>query len=362
MNISFFIDESGHSGDAVNSGAAYNFVDQPYFVLASVGIEDEAMLVQQIDTLRTTHRMPVGELRSKSLQSRPAFVSDLLNFVCDKKLPFFIEVVDKRFFVCTHIVNSQLLPAVLGFRDSPEMHFLKNHLVDFLYNEITDHVLDKFVAACMEPSDHSLMSAFESQLLFSAGISVASDAQDIRYCMHYMVNDAMEAFGKMRKKDPKAHLKFLPSPDLNKRGKQVWMLPNLSSFTNIYARINLFRKGRLTGVRLVHDEQFELENIILDSKRTAESIKDAKIKPFTPHSDYLFSESASLEFVQSHESVGIQLADVVAGAVMRFYRDRLRGSVAYPPETAAVIRKLLQRSDESTGIGVNQVVPQRFVL
>jgi hypothetical protein len=362
MSISFFIDESGHSGDAVNSGAAYDFVDQPYFVLAALGIEDEATLVQQIGVLRDVHRMPAGELKSKSLQSRPAFVSDLLSFVCDQKLPFFVEVIDKRYFVCIHLVNSQLLPAVMGFKDGPEMHFIRNNLVDFLYDEISDHVLDQFVAACMEPSDHSLMSAFGSQLLFSAGKSMTSGAQDIRAGMHHMVIEAMKEYAEMRKDDPDAYLRFLPSPDLNKRGKQVWMLPNLSSFTNIYARVNLFRQGKLADVRLVHDQQLELENILLDAKRKVESIKDAKIKPFTPQSDYLLNESARLEFVSSHESVGIQVADVIAGAVMRFYRDRLRGNAANPPETVGAVRNLLRSSDAITGIGVNQVMPLRFAL
>ena len=81
MSISFYIDESGHSGDVVNSGATYDFLDQPYFVLAALGIEDEEFLAQQIDALRVAHRVPAGELKSKSLQSRPAFVSDLLSLV-----------------------------------------------------------------------------------------------------------------------------------------------------------------------------------------------------------------------------------------------------------------------------------------
>lgn len=363
MSISFYIDESGHSGDVVNSGAAYDFLDQPYFVLAALGIENEAFLAQQIDALRVAHRVPAGELKSKSLQSRPAFVSDLLSLVCNQKLPFFVEVVDKRFFVCIQLVNSQLLPSVMGFNDGPEMHFIKNTLVDFLYDEVPDHVLDQFVAACMKPSDQSLMSAFGSQLLFSFGKSATSVAQDIRDGMHHMIIEAMKEYVEMRKKDSDAYLRFLPSPDLNKRGKVVWMLPNLSSLTNIYARINLFRQRKLEDVRLVHDQQPELDDILRNAKQAAESIlKDTKIKPFTPHSDYLFIESAPLEFVRSHESLGIQVTDVIAGTVMRFYRDRLRGNAASPLETTEAVMKLLRRSDASTGIGVNQVVPQRFVL
>lgn len=41
MTLSFFFDESGHSGDLIKSGVAYDFLDQPFFVLAALGIEDE---------------------------------------------------------------------------------------------------------------------------------------------------------------------------------------------------------------------------------------------------------------------------------------------------------------------------------
>lgn len=362
MSISFFIDESGHSGDAVNSGIAYDFVDQPYFVLAALGIEDETKFVQHIEDMRVTHRIPGGELKAKSLQGRPAFIADLLTYVSETKLPFFVEVVDKRYFVCCHLVNSQLLPAVMGYQDGPRLHFIKNHLVDYLYDEISDHVLDRFVAACMAPSDHSLMSAFGSQLLFSAGKSATPDYQDIRDSMHDMVIESIKEYGAMREGNPDAYLRFLPSPDLNKRNKQVWMLPNLSSFTNIYARINLFRGGRLEGVRLVHDQQLELEDILRNAKHAAESIKDYKIEPFTPQSNYLFYENASLNFVASHESIGIQVADVIAGTVMRFYRDRMRGTSATSSETGISVSTLLRKSNASTGIGVNQVVPRRFAL
>ncbi len=38
--ITFYLDESGHSGDVVNHGERYDFKGQPFFVLAAVGIEN----------------------------------------------------------------------------------------------------------------------------------------------------------------------------------------------------------------------------------------------------------------------------------------------------------------------------------
>ena len=117
--------------------------------------------------MRIRHRIPAGELKSKSLQNQPVFVAEVL----DARLPLFVEIVDKRFFICMNLVTHQLLPPVMGFPEGPQLHFLKNVAVDFLYDEVSEHVLNQYVRACVDPSDHSLMSAFGSQMLFSAGAS-----------------------------------------------------------------------------------------------------------------------------------------------------------------------------------------------
>jgi hypothetical protein len=362
MTLSFFFDESGHSGDLIKSGVAYDFLDQPFFVLAALGVEDEALLTRKIDAMRIRHRIPAGELKSKSLQSQAAFVAELLTRVLDAELPLFVEVVDKRYFICMNLVTHQLLSPVMGFGEGPNLNFLRNVAVDFLYDEVSEHVLNQFVRACVDPSDHSLMSAFGSQMLFSAGKSKVAHNQDILNGVHQMVVEAAKEYGKMRKTDPMAYLRFLPPPDRNKFSKQVWMLPNLSSFTNIYARINLFLGRRLKGVRLVHDQQLEVEGILRDAKLTAERVKDSGFEAFTPSADYIFHEQASLEFTTSHESIGIQISDVIAGTVMRFFRDQQRNPETIHPEVARVMQEMRRRSDTSTAFGLNQVVPPRFML
>ena len=360
MTFSFYIDESGHSGDAVRSGTAYDFIDQPIFALAAIGVENEPEFVRSIESLRTKHRVPAGELKSRTV--RADFTADLIDYICDRRIPLFVEVVDKRYFICIKLIDCQLLPSAIGYESGGELHFLKNHLADFLYKAVSDHVLDQFVAACLDPSDHTLMSAFGSQLLFTAGTSDNGDDRDFREAMRHMIVTTMSKYAEQRRSDASAHLHFLPVGDLNKRGKQVWMLPNLSSFTNVYARINLFRRKRLADVRLVHDEQLELEDILRESKRAAETIGQSGLNPFTPCADYQFNEAATLEFVKSHECTGIQAADVVAGALMRFYRDRLRGDISGSTKVDRAVRRLVFESDSYTGIGVNQVMTVGLAL
>jgi Protein of unknown function (DUF3800) len=294
--------------------------------------------------------------------SKPGFVAELIETVLDERLPIFVEVVDKRYFVCIQLVISQLLSPLLGYEHDPKSDFLRNTLVDFLYDCVSDHVLDRFVDSCIGPSDHSLMSAFGSQFRFAQALQLNIQTAEFGLAVEQMVRDAIVEYKDMRVEDSHAHFRFLPSPDLNKHGKNVWMLPNLTSFTNIYARINYFRKRHLDGVRIVHDQQPELDQILRDAKLSAEAMKDSGNVPHVPFADYHFDQCASLEFAQSNESLGIQIADVLAGATMRYYRSLHTEPTTNSPEIARAMKALRDSGDPHTGHGLNQVVPTRKAL
>lgn len=362
MTKSFFIDESGHSGDLVKTGKAYDFLDQPYFALACVGVKNEPRLIHLVSELKLRHRLPPGELKSKGLVSKPAFVAELIETVLNEGMPIFVEVVDKRYFVCIQLVISQLLSPSLGYGHDPKSDLLRNMLVDFLYDHVSDHVLDQFVGSCIGPSDYSLMSAFGSQFRFAQALQLNDQTAEFGLAVEQMVRDAIVKYKKMRVGDSRAHVRFLPSPDLNKHGKSVWMFPNLTSFTNIYARINYFCKRRLEGVRIVHDQQLELDQILRDAKLSAEVMKDSGNVPHVPFADYHFDEFASLEFAHSHDSVGIQIADVLAGATMRYYRSLHAEPTTNSPEIARAMKALRDSGNPRTGHGLNQVVPTRLAL
>ncbi|MEI7074666.1 DUF3800 domain-containing protein [Pectobacterium versatile] len=134
------------------------------------------------------------------------------------------------------------------------------------------------------------------------------------------------------------------------------MLPNLTSFTSIYARMNRYYGRRLSGIRLVHDQQLEVESILRQVKAAAENLSSLMVLPYTPQSDYRFEEVAGIDFVQSHEVIGVLLADLVAGATMRFFRDS-DASTPISSEMREAMMRLVSEGDERTGYGLNQVVP-----
>ncbi|MCC4610961.1 DUF3800 domain-containing protein [Xanthomonas campestris pv. esculenti] len=353
--ITIYIDESGHSGDMTNSGNAYDFKGQPYFALAGVGLKDGHDWADKINELRSRHRIPSGELKSKSLTAKPRFSAEVIHALLDQHTPLFVEIVDKRFFICTNITSFQLLPPCLGYPESVELHFLKNTVADFLYFRASEHVLNSFVTSCLAPSDATLRASFATvRDMATAPGHTGSDVQIAQGVAH-MVQVAEAEYDARRGKVAEAWSQFLPSPDLNKRAKQVWMLPNLTSFTNIYARINRYYGRRLAGIRLVHDQQLEVEDILRQGKAAAENLSHNGNLPYMPQSDYRFEEEASFSFAQSHEEIGVQLADIVAGTTMRFFRDSDAG-VPVSSELHDAMMRLIEQGNPQTGYGINQVV------
>ncbi|WP_367619656.1 DUF3800 domain-containing protein [Paraburkholderia sp. WS6] len=71
MTVSFYVDESGHSGDLVKTGNTYDFLDQPYFSLACVGVEDEERLALLVSELKVRHRFAHTQAYANAHQNAP---------------------------------------------------------------------------------------------------------------------------------------------------------------------------------------------------------------------------------------------------------------------------------------------------
>jgi hypothetical protein len=85
-------------------------------------------------------------------------------------------------------------------------------------------------------------------------------------------------------------------------------------------------------------------------------LQDSAAEVFTPHSDFRFRESASLEFSRSSVSLGLQVTDVLAGFCMRYAKDFF-GNRKHLSSTAHVTYDLLRRhTNRINGTGVNLVM------
>lgn len=357
----FYFDESGHSGDLTKTGVAFHFLDQPFFVLTAVGLDNATSIGAEVDAMRAAHRIQPGELKSKSLQGKPEFCAALFDLVLRHRLPLFVEVVDKKYFLCVNLIQWLLMPPVMGYPEGPQTHFIRNTFAQFLYEEVSDDVLEGFVQACLAPSLQSVSSALGNLKAFSKGEARHAHNADFILGLRDAVAQAEMELEELTEDDASAYEKFLPPPDLNPRGKKVWLLPNLSSFTNIYARINLFRRRDMSGVRFIHDQQLEVGQILELGMAAVEGLKDLGPMPFTPHADYVVERAATLSFSTSHGELGVQLADVLSGTVMRYYRDRLRAPAHLHPAVGRVVRTLQRQSDGASGWGLNLVGPDQLL-
>jgi hypothetical protein len=100
--ITYFIDESGNTGDLILGGETLSYGGQPYFGLGCLGIKDLTQFEADISALKLKHWIQSNDLKStKIYKSKPAFILDLVKLIANDKTPFFIERVEKKFFVAT---------------------------------------------------------------------------------------------------------------------------------------------------------------------------------------------------------------------------------------------------------------------
>lgn len=358
MIADYYIDESGNTGDLVNAGDAFNFGQQPIFALSCVGIDDPADLDREVEKLRTKHRIQGLELKSSSVREKPGFVIDILAYLAKRHLPVFVEVVDKRFFICATMVNHTIMPPVGETDADIDTLRLKNLFGEYMHAEMPPDVMQGYIEACQTPSIDSTRSAIKALLRW---LRPRMPADEIAAGLYLFAADTLKDLEELGASEAADALAFLPVPDASKADKPYWMLPHLSSFTNIYARINLLHRRRLSGVRLLHDEQLQYDNILGAGKLAAERFTKLGLTVPIRCADFAFDSVAQLAFAKSHSCAGIQVADVLAGFAMRYVQDGAIFRKSPAPLRALAFHALIGSGDPSTGPGVNFVMPTRDI-
>lgn len=348
----YFIDESGNTGDATRTGAGFDFDRQPIFVLACLGIEDEEAFAVTFAILKARHRLLATEVKSDAAWKKPGFYLDLLVEIERLDLPLFLEVVDKKFFIAAQLVNSLILPPIGGADHSAESQFMRNALAEFITEKLPSACLAAFVEACTRATGEAVLSAY-NVLLQSLD---ACPADGFSGFVRMATADTRDDFIEEGPDHPDVVRRYLPSPDLSPRGKPIWMLPHLSSLTNLYARLNTYTKGRLKGVSIVHDEQLQFGDILQASKTAVEGLSAQGIEFAYGPADYVFHEAADMLFEQSERSPGIQAADVIAGYAMRLLVNRLTPGATPRHDGDWQLGRLLDQDEPHEGRGINFVM------
>ncbi|MGZ4956497.1 MAG: DUF3800 domain-containing protein [Methylobacter sp.] len=347
--MNFYIDESGNTGDLSLSGPGIDFGGQPVFTLACIGLSDENDLYAALNDLKKKHKVQASEVKlSRLLKRKPNFILETVDCFISLRSPFFIEVVDKKYQLAVNITNNFVWPPYFNTEESQETIYLKNIFSDFIYHRVGNEVFYEFIQSMKDPSNEKVDRMFA---LFKEAIAYID--HDVAEGLRDSVNESKDDFRVMQEQEGElAYKRFLPVPDEGKRGQTIWMLPNYSCFTNIYARINLYLSGNISSCKIFHDEQSHFDEIIGQAKYQSESSPITSYIP--PFADYRFKQSAELFFKVSHDSVGIQIADILAGLSMRWYQSHLNGELPTGPIHEAIDR-LLHQSSPPRGVGINLV-------
>lgn len=349
----FFLDESGNTGDATHTGVAFDFDKQPIFVLACLGIADDAAFAATFARLKAHHHLRAPEVKSDAVWKKPAFFMDLLTEIEVNDLPLMLEIVDKRFFIAAQMVNSLILPSVGSDMDhSPKLTFMRNSTAEFLTEILPTSCLATFVEAFARTDGNAILQVYDS-LLDSLDAKPADGINDF---VRMAITDGRNNFIAEGINDPEVIQHHLPIPDLNPHGKPVWMLPHLTSFTNLYARLNTYTGGKLHGVTLIHDEQLQFGDILKDSKMATEALTCQGVNITHGSANYVFEEQADFIFQESGRSAGIQAADVIAGYAMRLIVNRMTPEIQLRHDGDWQLQRLLSHDDPDLGTGTNFVM------
>ncbi len=354
-----YIDESGHTGDLLTSGDAFEFNGQPHFVLAAVGpIAPEQARALLADVV-ARHRLQMREIKSGALSRRPAVARDLAASLRKLGIPLFIEAVDKVFYLVVSVVNNQILPPTAGTPLDEADWYVRNQVADFLYQSLPDEVLKTFINACRMDTPEAVRASLGSLLAWTQELRADDEERMLLDFIGENLVESIDDFETALASDPLGHRRFLPLPDAGKRNAIYWVLPNYSSLTNLYARINRYRQGRLRGVTLVHDGQSQYDEVLREAKAAVERFVDT-----TEHvhsgADYAFGETAELSFAVSAETPGLMIADVIAGHVRRVLREHMAEQPIHDMALDAFL-EIWDADDIEHGAGLNLVLPTAAV-
>ncbi|MCY0893809.1 MAG: DUF3800 domain-containing protein [Acidibacillus sp.] len=363
MNLIVFIDESGNTGDVrVAREEDLRFNGQPYFVLAGVGIWDDARSEMEafVQNLKQKYRIQSPELKSSKLyDTKLNLVVELIDYLMVKRYPIFVEINDKKYFLCMQI-NNLIFRAFLQESPSDSTLTLMQISADYLYDTLPNRVFTLFSNACNQ-RDQKTFDQFLTSLRTALLFRKEDHGQILREFLEETLGEYMGGNVEPGGKSPIESL--LPEPDLSTKGQTLSALPHIPALANIVARVEQYQRDEgVQDCRFIHDEQAHFFHILHENMKVLQEndlsafSRDNRLNGLVRfHLDKL-----SLVEGNSKDEIGIQIADVVAGTVYRAWSEFVRSGFRFPSKYESVFRGLVTSYEGNhMPVGVNFVVPQR---
>ena len=331
--MKIYIDESGNSGDLVQRKIDLTFSNQNIFTLSAVKIPEDVyskLEKEFIPELKKKYKIQSGEIKSSNLfDKKPKVILEIVDFIKDNNIDYFIEITDKKYDICNSMVIHQVIPPYFISREelNGERKVLREIYMDIFIRNIGESEYQCFFEACQNINEESLLNSFHTlKKFFSEKIKEEKDLY-LKIIYQCIVNDigiSIEDYFDIKDKEglDNAVRKFLPIPDENKKGQLIYLLPQISSLTNLVARVNYFN-GNLEDINFIHDQQVHFDNILsynvekmLDVGETGYKFTNSKFNIEKPVDITLDADSK--------DNVGIQIADILSGFTMRYMQKRFK--------------------------------------
>lgn len=359
MSYKYYLDESGNSGDLIGKTPNLNFGNQPIFTLACIGIDDSNKIESFISGLKSKYELDEGELKSSELYfETPELFLEIAKFISTERLPLLVELVDKKYCVATSIVNHHIMPPYFMPDESDgRAQYIRNGLADYIATNLDSDVYDAFFNVCKKPTEENLLALMNKLKLF---FESKKDDLDFSELTMMSIDETIDDYRVMKARvgEQAAIDRFIPIPDLTSKGVKVNLLPHVHSIFNLMGRINKYHLKNISEVTLFHDKQKEYEYILIQCKEYLEREELSTNIPPIANSDFDFTESMNLEFVDSEESVGVQVADLIAGFLNRYVNGLLYKELDVKEIYHSVFNELRKNFRPMSPLGVNFVIPQ----
>lgn len=359
MTYNYYIDESGNSGDLIGKNIDLSFGGQPIFTLACVGISNEEELVTQVNKLKEKHGVKDKELKSSDLYfAKPEFILDVAKLISDLRLPILVELVDKRYCIATSIVLHQIWPRHFT-EDGPneEAQHIRNGWADYMAHNLKNTCYEKFFEACKNPSEKNLLSSMHELIsFFREKNNIFHPTENIVECIQKTINEYRTS--KKREGETEAVKYFIPIPDVKKNNKYVYLSPHVHSLFNLIQRLNKYHPKELGNVTLHHDKQEDFDEILVYSKELMEKILQKSREKSIFDSGCNVTHKLNLEFVDSERSVGVQIADLVAGYFSRYINGVSYKEIIMKEIYHDIFMCFPRNYYPSSPLGINYVIPE----
>lgn len=359
LDFKYYLDESGNTGDLIGKTPNLIFGNQPIFTLACIGIDDCKAVESFVSGLRSKYELDMGELKSSKLYfEHPEFFLDLARFISSERLPLLVELVDKKYCVAIAIVNHHIMPPYFMPDESDgRVQYIRNGLADYLAANLSDDVYESFFNVCKQPTEENLLSSMSKLKSFFEGEKQKVDFAELTV---KSIDETIDDYEIMKSKlgEKAAIEKFIPLPDFTAKNVKVNLLPHVHSIFNLMARINKYHLKNIQEVTLFHDKQKDFDYILMQCKEHLETTELSDKTPPIINSDFDFTESMNLEFVDSEDSIGVQVADLLAGFFNRYVNGLLYKEVEVNEIYHSIFSEFRRNFRPMSPLGVNFVIPE----